>query len=88
MDESKSWGDGILVWCNAARTKPSEQLGINGKYPPFIVNKKKDDFDLSIFSASQYFTAKSSTEGDMCVYAVCEVMAENATIPALDGKKS
>eukprot|EP00957_Ditylum_brightwellii_P070306 5341300-Ditylum_brightwellii.AAC.1 len=61
MDESKSWGDGLLVWCNAVRTKPSEQLGINGKYLPFIANKKKEDVDVSIVSMSQRFTAKSST---------------------------
>eukprot|EP00957_Ditylum_brightwellii_P069265 5258321-Ditylum_brightwellii.AAC.1 len=36
-DESKSWDDGILVWCNAVRTNPPVQLGINGRYLPFIV---------------------------------------------------
>ena len=41
-DESKSWGDGILVRCNAVRTNPSEQLDINVRYLPFIVNKKKE----------------------------------------------
>ena len=40
-DESKSWGDGILMWCNTVRTNPLVQLGINGRYLPFIVNKKK-----------------------------------------------
>ena len=104
------------MWCNAVRTKPSEQLGINGRYLPFIVNKKEEDFNSSIFSMSQHFIAKSSTgedlsfdksnccvrctsavrywlgvskkEGDVCVCAVCEFMAKNATTPALDGKKS
>eukprot|EP00957_Ditylum_brightwellii_P127070 9687539-Ditylum_brightwellii.AAC.1 len=61
IDESKSWGDGIVVWCNAIRTKSSEQLGINGRYLHFIINKKEEDFDPSIFSMSQHFTAKSST---------------------------
>eukprot|EP00957_Ditylum_brightwellii_P015402 1158864-Ditylum_brightwellii.AAC.1 len=61
MDESRSWGDGILVWCNAVRTKPSEQHGINGRYLLFIVNKKEEDFDSSIISKPQCFTAKSST---------------------------
>eukprot|EP00957_Ditylum_brightwellii_P096886 7378799-Ditylum_brightwellii.AAC.1 len=61
MDKSKSWGDGILVWCNAVRPKPSEQLGVNGRYLPFIVNKKEEDFNSSIYSASQHFIAKSST---------------------------
>eukprot|EP00957_Ditylum_brightwellii_P100421 7654575-Ditylum_brightwellii.AAC.1 len=74
MEESKSWGDEILVWCNAIRTIPSEQLGINGRYLPFIVNNKEEDFDSSIIIMSQHFTTKSSTE--------------NATTPALDGKKS
>jgi hypothetical protein len=60
-DESKSWGDGILVRCNAVRTKPSEQLGINGRYLPFIVNKKEEHFDSSIISTSHHFTAKPST---------------------------
>jgi hypothetical protein len=116
-DESKSWGDGILVWCNAVRTNPTVQLGINDRCLPFIVNKKKeDDFDSSIFSTSQHFTAKSSAgdefsfdktnccvrctsavryllgvskkEGDVYVHAVCEFMVENATTPALGGKKS
>eukprot|EP00957_Ditylum_brightwellii_P003654 276623-Ditylum_brightwellii.AAC.1 len=117
MDESKSWGYGILVWCNAVRTNPPVQLGVNGRYLPFIINKKKkeEDFDSSIVSTSQRFTAKSSTgeefpfdktnccvrctsavrhwlgvskkEGDMCVHAVYEFMAENATTSALDGKK-
>eukprot|EP00957_Ditylum_brightwellii_P119434 9111832-Ditylum_brightwellii.AAC.1 len=33
------------------------------KYPPYIVDKKKeDDFDSSMFSTSQLFTAKSSTD--------------------------
>jgi hypothetical protein len=64
-DESKSWGDGILVWCNTVRTNPPVQLGIHGRYLPFIVNKKKeDDFDSSMFSTSQHFTAKSSTGED------------------------
>eukprot|EP00957_Ditylum_brightwellii_P170554 12983030-Ditylum_brightwellii.AAC.1 len=62
MDESKSWGYRILVWCNIVRTNPPVQLGINGRCLPFIVNKKKeDDFDSSMFNASQCFTAKSST---------------------------
>eukprot|EP00957_Ditylum_brightwellii_P137004 10446714-Ditylum_brightwellii.AAC.1 len=26
VDESKSWGDGILVWCNTVRTNPPVQL--------------------------------------------------------------
>eukprot|EP00957_Ditylum_brightwellii_P132460 10101187-Ditylum_brightwellii.AAC.1 len=31
-DQSKSWGDGILVWYNTVKTLPFEQLGINGRY--------------------------------------------------------
>jgi hypothetical protein len=55
-DESKSWGDGILVWCNAVRTNPPVQLGINGRYLPFIVNKKKEeDFDSSVFNTLSTF---------------------------------
>eukprot|EP00957_Ditylum_brightwellii_P193569 14740327-Ditylum_brightwellii.AAC.1 len=74
-DESKSWGDGILEWCNAVRTNHPVQLVINGRYLLFIVNKKnEDDFDPSMFSTSQQFTAKSSSE--------------NATTSALDEKKS
>eukprot|EP00957_Ditylum_brightwellii_P127776 9744643-Ditylum_brightwellii.AAC.1 len=61
MDESKSWGDGILVWCNTVGTKPSEQHGINGRYLPFIVHKKENDLNSSMFSTSQCVTAKSST---------------------------
>eukprot|EP00957_Ditylum_brightwellii_P210669 15365242-Ditylum_brightwellii.AAC.1 len=60
MDASKSWGDEVLVWCNAVQTKPSEELGINGRYLPFIVNKKEEDFNSPIVSTSHHFTAKSS----------------------------
>eukprot|EP00957_Ditylum_brightwellii_P108323 8263681-Ditylum_brightwellii.AAC.1 len=74
MDESNSWGDGFLVWCNAVRALPSEQHGINGRYLSFIVNENNGYFHSSMFSASQHFTAKSSTE--------------NVTTPALDGKTS
>eukprot|EP00957_Ditylum_brightwellii_P204496 15339541-Ditylum_brightwellii.AAC.1 len=74
MDESKSCDDGALMWCNAVKTLPFEQVGTNGRYLSFIVNKKTDYFDSSIVSTSQHFTAKSSTE--------------NATKLALDGKKS
>eukprot|EP00957_Ditylum_brightwellii_P199308 15192132-Ditylum_brightwellii.AAC.1 len=31
-DKSKAWGDGMLMWCNAVRTKPPVQLGGNGRY--------------------------------------------------------
>eukprot|EP00957_Ditylum_brightwellii_P085584 6510011-Ditylum_brightwellii.AAC.1 len=61
-DESKLWDDRVLMWCNTVRTNPHVQLGINGKYLPFIVNKKKEDgVDSSIVSMSQHFTAKFST---------------------------
>eukprot|EP00957_Ditylum_brightwellii_P129705 9894350-Ditylum_brightwellii.AAC.1 len=42
MDTSKAWGDGILMWCNIVRTKPPVQLGVNGRYLPFIINEKED----------------------------------------------
>eukprot|EP00957_Ditylum_brightwellii_P000226 17734-Ditylum_brightwellii.AAC.1 len=64
MDESKSWGDEMLVWCNAVRTLPSEQCDINGRYLLFIVNEKDNYFDSSMFSTSQHFTAKSSTDDE------------------------
>eukprot|EP00957_Ditylum_brightwellii_P099093 7547206-Ditylum_brightwellii.AAC.1 len=48
-DKSEAWGDGILVWCNAARTQPSVQLGMNGRYLPFIVDGKDDVFNSGLF---------------------------------------
>eukprot|EP00957_Ditylum_brightwellii_P190378 14492239-Ditylum_brightwellii.AAC.1 len=116
MDELRSWGDGILVWCNVVRTNPPLKLGINGRYLPFIVNIKDNDYNSYMFSMSQHLSAKSSSgeeflfqktncyvrctgavrcwfgvskeEGDKCMHAVCGFMAENATKPAFDGKKS
>eukprot|EP00957_Ditylum_brightwellii_P158317 12051051-Ditylum_brightwellii.AAC.2 len=73
-DESRSWGDGNLVWCNAVRTKPPVQLGINGRYLPFTINEKEDDYNSSMFGTSHHFLTKSSTE--------------NATTAAFDGKTS
>eukprot|EP00957_Ditylum_brightwellii_P094266 7176881-Ditylum_brightwellii.AAC.1 len=34
-DESNTWDDGILVWCNIVRTKSPVQLVINDRYLPF-----------------------------------------------------
>eukprot|EP00957_Ditylum_brightwellii_P180391 13741532-Ditylum_brightwellii.AAC.1 len=51
----------LLKWMNQVRPLPSEQLGINDRYPPFIVIEKDDYYNSSMFGTSQHFTAKSST---------------------------
>eukprot|EP00957_Ditylum_brightwellii_P039556 2992422-Ditylum_brightwellii.AAC.1 len=63
-DELEAWGDGILVWYNVVRTQPSLQLGMNGRYLPFIVNGNYDVFRC--IDAVKFWINVSKKEGDKC----------------------
>eukprot|EP00957_Ditylum_brightwellii_P085720 6521575-Ditylum_brightwellii.AAC.1 len=49
------WGHDLFVLHNVIRIQPTVQLGINGRYLPFIENGKDDVFSLSWFRSSTHF---------------------------------